>query len=721
MLSRIAVSTFVLAAMVSFADAQNAPTVTFTSRAAPVTRVLESYASATGKKVRAAPSMAGEIVVVRLVDADHEEFVKRLAAAVAGRWTTEGEERVLVADEEARAAEVRKELETRVQRIREAIKGRLDIRKREGEDEGGMSAGAGANLITAFLQASDPTSLARLKLGERVVFSTSPNAMQRPLPNAVWPHVARVVAEHNRIAAAYRPSDEAVGAKTDAELKMEAYLRKLGIDPEGERPRVITEPPAKLIAAVQRRPEVGAGLMIAVTLYDAKGKVLTQDSEGISFDSYTQGHELDNEDPEGAPEAAKADPNDPVIVLSEESRAVRDLPGQWSDEETAKEPSAEVLAKLRRPDLYDPLSFGDSEALLFVAEHKKKNLIAALPDQHLYFRDRATVSAFLASVPTTNGVEIADADGWLILRSATPDEARSMRISRPALTRLIAAQESKGYVGLDDMATYALATAGDASHDLAEPYLGYFVPGASFAGFEGPPDFDQLRLYGSLSAGQRLALKEGRQVPFAGLVGRARESLNALLFGTRVALDAPQAMPDESDPMAEMIVGMRSAFGGSNAKDYRSEPTEAMPRGLPADGYLVADVRAEPIGILGKDARTFGMPFAGGRELGMFLYFKSDLKYQAMVGEFPDPGPMGLGERTRWHVRVVVAPETEAVVRFSDSKPTAGGAKFTLQNLPPSLRAWADRTIAFMRANPLPFFDPDVFIGGGRGVPPPSS
>ncbi|MCW5942222.1 MAG: hypothetical protein KIS66_08315 [Fimbriimonadaceae bacterium] len=727
---RLLTLTFVLGAAASFAIAQEAATVTFSSRAVPVTRLLVDYAAATGKKVRAAPVMEKEIAVVRLAGADHADFTRRLAAAVAGRWTTEGDEQVLVPDEAARAAEARKELADRAAEIRKAVQQRVDAR--QGAGGGGIPSaqmaadvpfGAGEDLITAFLQAADPVFLAKIKRGERLVFSSAPNAMQRPLPTVVWPHVAKVVAENNRSAEAQKEVDEQGEAKTDAEVKMEAYLRKLGIDPDGRRPRKITEAPSKVIVAVQRQPMMGGGLSVAATLYDASGRVLTQVSDMFAFESGPGVPEVEI-DPEtgeakAPPPDVKVDPSDPVVVLSEESRAVRDLGRGWSDdEEDAKEPAPEVLAKLRRPDLYDPLSFGDSEALLFVAEKRKKNLIAALPDRHLYVADKGTIGTFLAGLGPANGFELADADGWMVLKSTTPGDDRQQRAPRGALARLIGAHESKGYASLDDLAAFALASPGDGTDEITMQALERFVSAATSSGFEGPQNYDELRLFGSLSATQRMALRDGGQVPFSALAGKARESLIALLFGARLSLGAPQAVPESEDPLAEMLVGLRMAFSNEGGIDYRSEPTEAMPRGLPADGFLAADVRVEPVGMLGKDAGKFGLPVAGGSELGMFLYIRSDPKYQAIIGDMPDPGPMTLGERTRWHLRLVVSPGIEAVCRFSDSRPVPGAAKFTLQALPANLKAITDRTVAFMKANPLPFFDPEMF-GSGRGVPPP--
>lgn len=731
MKNRIAILTFLLGASVTFAQPQGAPPITFSSRAVPVTRLLKEYSLATGKKVRATSAMESDIVVVRLANVEHEEFRRRLAAAVAGRWTTEGEDQVLVPDEPARAMESRREIEKRALDIRAAIKVRLETRKRADGDKTwyaqmgqNWSFANGENLLTSFLQLSDTDALARLKRGERVVYSTVPNVMQRPLPNAIWPEVSKFVADHNRSVEAQKQQQEQSEAKTDVELKMEAYLRKLGVDPDGPSLRRIGQAPAKVLFAVQRSAMGVAGLSLSAALYDADGKVLAQASEIVGYGSGGPVPEVEIDPQTGEvkpPPEKPTDPNDPAIQLSAESRAVADFLRGWtSDDEQPTEPTSEILAKLARPDLHDPLSFADSEALLWLAERKRRNLVALLPDRVIDIRDKLPISALLALLKS-EGMEVVEETDWMVVRSLTPSDDRAMRLSRSALARLIAAHDAKGYVSLDDLSAFALATPGDAEDPLAAGYLRRFVPGAGAAGFEGPPSFDHLRLYGSLSAAQRLALREGRQIPFGTLVGRARTCLHTLLFGAKVSLGAPGPSVDSDDPMAEMILGFRTMFGAAGGADFRSEPTEAMPRGLPSDGYLVADVQSEPVGLLGKEVADFGLAVAGGRELGMYLYMKSDPKLQALAGEMPDPGPMTLGERLRWHLRIVVAPETEASVRLSDSKPLAGGATFTLPNLPPSLRAVADRTIAWMKTNPIPFFDPEMYDFARRGGPPPKS
>jgi len=744
-----------LLALVSSAFAQG-ETVTFEGRAAPVTRMLDELSAATGWKVRAAPAMATEIVVVKVKDVPRHELKARLAKVTQGQWSTEDGFEVLAPDAGARARGKNEALAANRAKLQKSLDQRLKMEKEmddwkhnhDGDGGGGGTFAqfggmgqqyfeSGTRAITAFLKGTDLNVLAAIEAGQRVVFSTAPTRTQRPLPATVMPFLARIVKEHNdAVEMERRAREEGANAADEWEVKMKEMLKAMGIDPDEDRAVSITAPPAKALISVSKGGRMGMfsgmsmGLRVELAIYDANGKRLTGHSDNL----YELSEEVDDEEEEYDPEtgeiiekpAPPEDPNNPKLAFSPTSvhyaRFTRAFylvdERAYSDEEAKpkEEVPADLKAVFQRPDLADPLSYGDTDLLLFLAEKKGLQLVANVPDSMWMSASQQIRLDAVAKLLERMGMTVEQADGWVTAFPADGDSVRRSRFNRASIVRLAQQSEAKKVVSLDDLAAFVAANSDEGLDGMGERLLTTFVPGALSLNLVTSMDWNVLRLYGSMSPAARATLQSQGSVPLAALGGNARQILSKMLFGVSPGLEVDSGTPkDDSNPMM-LFYGtmMRMDRPG---KDYRTEPTEIMPGGL-MDGLLELKLDDTILAVPSKWNNDIGLGSFGPLELALFTHFMTDPKLAEIAGEMPEMPDMLPGTRRVMKFTFRVAPDVVRRFELNDDKLDATGKPFKISELPAHFKAAMAKYQEALKKTPFPFLDPE-FMGGSRGVPPP--
>src|SRR5262249_29071447 len=124
--------------------------------------------------------------------------------------------------------------------------------------------------------------------------------------------------------------------------------------------------------------------------------------------------------------------------------------------------------------------------------------------------------------------------------------------------------------------SFALANGDEACHtELAQYYLGAYLPQEGPAGSNASSNLNGYRLYGQLNSLQQDALRAGSPVPFASLPDPAKGTLFRLLFGVddqpnagQIPSFVPRRDEDKENPDAPSI-----------------DVTVQLPNGLPMDGF----------------------------------------------------------------------------------------------------------------------------------------
>lgn len=728
-----------LAALSAASLAQNAK-VTYTTVAVSAKKAIADLAQKTGMKIECSPAMDKEILILRLNDAPMDEVMRQIAIVTAGTWSKEGETIYLVANGGARQLEANKILQRDAAAISATLKKTIDSfekpktpvkgAKTNPDDPpqdmpmpgffGGGMMGDSA-VMAKIAMAIGPLQLASVPEGGRVVFSTNPTGMQRSLSGSASQYINQFVVEYNKMAAMAKQDEP---AKNDGDEQMAAMMELFGN--KMKKPKPITQPPSKAIVVASRRG-MFFGYTLDLKLYDAAGKILATNSmplmTNMPFDMAAM----------AKPGAAPPKNEGPELKLSpmaaELYKANNSLSFRGGSSQTKL--SKELMDVMRDPVAHDPLSFVQSECLIQIAEGKNEQLVADLPDGVASFFDNLTqkgtltADSFLKQIKGNDKAAILESNGWMIVSPANGVKSRKERTDRVALRNFIGTAESKGYVALDDVAAYA--TKNESPMDGAPASAAYvilFAPGALQQGMMGQVNWDMLRFYGLLESSQKDTLRQGARIAYGRLTSGQQSQISKMLFGAdeNLVVETRQsANKPKDDPLTEMINSQMDRFGGGNDTDFRTEPTEVMPSGLPQDGYLVVKFATEPIGQPQTMSTDFGRGFAlGPMEFGLFKFFKEDPQMAAMAGQMPTMDDIKVGSRSVYNFSFYAANAVCEKQTLNDDSIPKDAAVYKMANLPSDFQKKIDDMATSMKKNPI--WKMMGKMGGlGQGTPPPQN
>lgn len=733
----LAVASFSLARLSLQTEGQDLDKkVTYSTVAVPTGRAVQEIAKLTGVKLDVSPSQNRDILVIHVTDVPLRKLMDQIATATTGEWRQDGDVWRLIRDGAKQSAEERKELQEQTAKVREVIKKLVEshkqkpeIAKGEGEEAeimaeamAGMGMFGGSKAVVDLLARVDPALIAGMEKDARLVFGTNPTRMQRPL--TIDPAmVTKMVEEHNKAAQAWKEA-EANRVVTAEEEQMMKWAERF--TPWLRRRDPITTPPAKALFVITRDGSFMGGTSASLRLFDAKGQVILESTQqiplGEGFDWMTLA-EIEMDDPEGVKKEVKQEPADdsPPIKLSPVAEEMATMfsrfYGPGADEPQV---SKELAERLARPDQYDPLSFDVSESLLAVAEHKKLNLVANVPDTKtggfmsmMISGDKPqTVNGFLKKLQDEKDTTVAMEDGWLVVRPSKPAQSRKERVDRVALARFIAACVGKEVPSLDDLAAYAAVAEPPMVTPLVSPYIANYAASVFQGGFMGMLSWDMLRFYGTMSASQRQVLASGGRLNFGSLSPVQRALVDKMTFGAsaRLKVDREGAPTEDDDPWF-MFAFMQMGSGGT---DFRDEPTEVMPNGLPSSGFLemkaLEDHFVVVVGDKGGNVRQYGS--LGADELAMLKFFMQDENMQQVAAQMPKFDKFRLGSRTSMEFKFHLAPGIRVEHTLRDDRlgkdaPVVGEGGF-----PAAFKAQIDKRIQAFKKFPFP-------MGMGQEVPPP--
>ncbi len=547
--------------------------VTFTTRAAPLEKAVAEIARQSGANLAVDPPIARELVILRLKDAPLADVKKRLAQTVDAEWTTQGPKEVLTRTPEIVKRRKQEAFAERVatwQRIIDGLSFDDQWERRYSDAINGFAqpprdAQSPAEVQASWrkqaaLQTQTPQGrllaralrrigterLAQVGNGQRVVYSTRPTRMQLMLADPGNRLYDTYVAEA-------RPWGQAIQRWADEGRLDVAYYSPFF------------------------REAFGPGGFVHLVLKNRSGDVIAEprvySAEGagaprLSFSSYFS-------------ESAEAKPIagfDKTIVDSEETLAMKRLFRPRAGDSPAEVPPLAVEI-LTHPESHDVMAGGPSDAVIQAAEHKDLNAIATLPDvaQVLSMRDLVGRAVTLGTVLTRyQGLAVVDLDekaGWLTLRSRPGDRSDGFVFPRQALAKLIKRSRGPGAITLGALADYATApSCMDALQyglTFAERALGKPTCRVSDAGWRA------LRLYATLSGQQRAAAAKGGATLAIAQMTKEQRALAA-----DIVYAEDQAFSQEPSYALALDGGVRITISTD------SEPTSALPNGLPPDGSI---------------------------------------------------------------------------------------------------------------------------------------
>jgi len=504
--------------------AMGAP-ISFEAPAMPLEALLPALGRVMGRDLRANVTCAHDVGYLNLRQADPQRVLDEIARTFRAQWDADGQTLRLVRTPSQNARDMEDEKLARKASLVEALsKLKSDLQEIGEFDD--AAAQQAARQIAAFLVAQDgrnpegreiqqamglAKSSPTMRIATEIVLSMGASQLAEVPPDKTWtfatsPHpsqralgrdVERLVKRLNIDRARFRPAARSAGLQRFVNYGEWPY----GLDSIWKSAHV-EEEVSRVVVRVfggASRPQVGAN----VTFADQRGRQIASHYIRIA------GPEV------SASEWMRVSPEWSSLTQAADTDARR------------KSPAPETyLARLRRPDIYDPMSIAPSDYLRALAKRAEANVVAYLGD------DVALTSTYVSL--KDEGQELGNRiagfctlekrEGYFLIRPRSPHFNRQNRMNRKALT---------DYLASDQLIEHRAALAASSSSIAATNALMWI----SFVNF--PRDrslwFEPfIRVYGLMSETERRAAKQGA-LQFRALNSAAKsgfiEELEAGMFG----------------------------------------------------------------------------------------------------------------------------------------------------------------------------------------------
>jgi hypothetical protein len=693
--------------------------VTFSTGGATVAAAVAGLAKETNVSLLVSATMRNEILVIHADKVPLGELMKRVASVTEGTWELSGNSWTLVPNRAVREAARAKRRTERMSKLRAEIARQMKPPAKPDQMNEVMlpsfAFGGSSTRVAQLVSPLDLATLADLPESGRIVYSSAPTRMQRAFtPNARL--IQDMIAEHNKSA---RAQPEQVVGDNDADTERAmAWMRRMGLD---RRAKVITEPPAKVLLAVQNGGMLGDAMVQAqVKVYDREGNILLAESSTFMIDDVLGSFGGDDE-PEEKPKPAPKD-DSPKIELTPIGREFSKMMVGMSQAfmGSPAKPSDELKRVASRPQEYEPLGFLVGDYLIQAAKYRKQTLVANLPDDAVENSDalneNTTINQFLKRLETRSQFNQTTEAGFWTLAPVDGERSRADRVNRVALGELLASADAGGSIPLVKMAEFAARSPKFGMRNPLPMFAALLVaPSMLRVGLE-PKSWDALALYGSLPAAQRLDLERGTRIPFASMTPAQLVFANRMVYGADPQIQTGADTFGEGDLGGFMGMMMQGFMSGGGDKDFREEPTEIAPNGLQSAGFLSAKVASDYVfQPQGANPLLSMMGMAGAEEVAMMTMFKDAAGSE--VGAFmPDLKEFKLGTRKTIRMSLQLAPEAAVRSTLNDDRLPADAPMYTLDNAPAEVKARLDKARESLKKLDIPFLDPGIFQR--RSIPP---
>lgn len=700
--------------------------------AVPLSRALDEISKSQGVVLKASPALKNEIVVVKVTDVPLETLKDKLAQAVVGEWTksTDGIE-YLGPSVSKRASLERADQQKRLEAITKALKRVKDnlTAKPASDpaidmmDTSGDPSSKFAVQLSSGLRAAE---IAAIPKGGRVVYSTAPNAMQKPLS---VPNLANLTSQfvQDNNSQVHEEVDPVEGKDPAQEEKMAQVVKLMGISiPHAKK---IDAPPAKILLIAERGGlfgGLGDSLSLHMVAFAKDGSVLANGSVPLesNFAGMAQRAMVEKEagDEKSAPkQSEKHDPQlDKPIEFTPLTKELATLSNTVQTMQSDVAPSDALMQHILRPDLYDPLSYVFSESLIGLSTVAGQNLVAAIPDDAMDMSSvmrignkETTYFTFQESLKDMDSIQSTTGDGWTVVSLAHPVTSDSMRVDRAALAKLLGASQKALVPTLDAMADYAAVNPPIMETPVAMTSLMFVAPNAISMGMRGGQDWPMLRLYGLLGPAERDTLRQGRTLAFAGVPSKAQGILKQMVYGAGSRF---QVGP-EPEQVGLPFMAMAASMMGHDMETFKEEPTELLPTGLPAQGGIsLKSIAGHFVMVDSKAglAKFFGA--MGPEEYSMIKYFSEEPKMAGAGAMMPKMDKLKVGERDTLDFRLHLAPDVSQKHTLMDHRIGKDAATVGPDALPADFMAEVEKQMKMFKEGFAPFLTAPGF--GNNGVPP---
>jgi hypothetical protein len=624
-----------------------ADTVSYTCEGARAEVVLRELSERTGLNLQASPVTKDETLVLAVKDAPVAELLDRIAWSVGGSWKVDGETRWLSRTSSDLTDERKRDFAREVGIFRQAIErrqaelakmGAFDdaklkelaamvgpaIRASRGEDPDynkmanferklGTEGPAG-RAIKRLVSLYRPEDLANLPTDIKVVYSTKPTRLQRPLLPGSAPVIASMQRDYRRWAEV--AANIEIGSRDENEYIPDSI------------PREADAQIGKVLLSVYKPSMLGGVLMFELTIAAANGRQLNKTSSVLAYT------DLEQFNPEKPKEGETFYTPTPI------QRA-------FSARTQSTEGRTELQSKLMNPVANDPVGMAIGPLAAEMAKSRQANVVMCAPDLAVMIASVMSLDKVpYSAIETMLGLlfESEASGGWQSFRPISAASARARRADRILLGQYIARLAQPKSLSFEEQAYWAYRLK-ISQEDNPFPSLlaGLVQP----SGFGGGASYDSkfLQLYGSFTSVQRRAA-EGSGLPIRSLSNEQRSLVDRMVFGQNSNLTV--------DGEAAREQGLDSAL--IHASIYR-EPTEALANGFDPEAYIqVTKTTHDAAFTVGRPGRMDFSQALTAKQLAWqkFMVTRPDLFPHGQSE--PDPDRYRFGKNTDVTMRLNLTP-----------------------------------------------------------------
>lgn len=744
-----------MASLAAFSFTQGESGSVTCTRTEPVGRLLAEIGRQTNQTLEASANVRDDVVALDCKNAPSADVMAKIASVLHAQWTKAGSSLVLSRDPNLAAADERAEQAAKVAIARKKIAALVEKVKGFGEFnataakkyvqdqtpvitngtgrfdaatfQSALERSPGTRALVALLSRMSDSELGALISGKRVVFSNSPTRMQRPLPGN-WSDVALQFVRNQRSVVAATPPPADPGTRVfvfngSSDSRMGAG-----------NPNNITT------AMVVANPAFFSNTSVQLDLTIADGQGATICSGGMSLDVTEDATDdkapVEKQKPIVLSDLSKAYDRALLAASGGAGGAVRMMTLSFASSDVvvsgaAAAPAAvtfssdsnntekvkltaELLEIFKHPESREPLGFSAAEAFQAVAQAHGKFLCAYLPDNlvmpiaRFFAREDTSAAAFEKLAKSSLHLNITDEGQWTTVQPIYQFSARNQRVARGALGQLLRSMLANNAIRLDDMGNYGLAQKKSPSQrDFDLTYalvLNSPVASETLVPQAMPGSWEFVRLYGSLSSGQRAAMLNRQAVPVRTFNSTQMEILNDAIFQS---MEGPSNVAGGGAPAA---MGMRFMIGGD---DVSHERTFVLGTGIPANAFVQMSSSTQP-SLQTTDANGNVRNSSVG-QVAMDRYQSEHPEFASRFGNMERPTVTGYRPATQvnYLLTIMLAPNYGRQRNLQDTA-LGIGVFGQLDALPANTRKQIMDQLEMLRKSMA-----RGFSNGGGAVPPP--
>lgn len=731
---------------------ESASKFSFKAPAGSVQNVFEALSKAAGARLSASGLVANDVIVLNLSDVTLADTMAHIASTLHAEWRQEATGYVLYRGANLESIDRRNETAARVAEFRGNLKRTLDEQAKMGafneatakklvdmqkkmEEQMTQSAGGtirlsgdfnqvsrqtpAARAITALLSRMTDAQVASLTSGNRTVFSMNPTRMQLPMPGGSNQILKQFVNDALTYRQVTRRNEPPQGAESNRRIVINGF----GAEGGGDGDPNLGIGYALLI---NQPGNIGPNTSVTLTVADTNGRTLASGQFFLG---------LGTQPPSRATTPpAEEKPIEMSDLAKELARVLNLVSGggggsggvrmmtvavglntggtfTFSGSGDGRTPpmSAELKERILNPEKFDPLSFAPGEAFTGTADAKGYDLVAYLPDASFSVLNQIagggtiTPTAFLATAKSQANLDTVIKDGWLLVSPKGPSTARDRRVNRSALGSALRQMDGKGYLSLDDWASFSTKQAkAPRFGEFDDIYFRLINGPAADAGlgqFSFGGGWQTLQFYASLSTAQKQAMTQNGRVPLGNLSKLQMDLLTEQVFNS---FEGPNVVNRQQQGQPGRAVAF--SFGG----DVTTERTYLLPNGIPRNGFLTLTLRNNEV------AQAFSSQGTGGKFLNAeglaFERLRTERPELVNLGPTTQLDQFRMASQRTIGFLFTLTPTVSLSRQLEDNSP--GNRPLTgFDQLPANFRQRVEAALEQLKRN--------WGTGGGGQIPPP--